>query len=168
MKYFTADCHFSHQNIIKYCSRPYDMYKGMNASLISKWNDVVTTDDTVYVLGDVFFGSHHNELKGILNRLNGTKILILGNHDLLTPWQYIECGFQSVHTYLTVDIQGETFNLIHDPASATTCKEVNPNRWLCGHVHTLFKQLDDYRVINVGVDVNDFRPISENEIMSYD
>jgi calcineurin-like phosphoesterase family protein len=134
--------------------------------MIAKWNDVVTDEDTVYMLGDIFLGNHHNELKGILSRLKGTKILILGNHDHLTPWQYIECGIMSVHTYLQVTLaDGEVVNLIHDPAPATISKEIMPNRWFCGHIHTLFKELDNGRVVNVGVDVNEFKPISEQELM---
>jgi multidrug efflux pump subunit AcrB len=117
------------------------------------------------VLGDVFLGHHHNELKGIMNRLNGRKVLIMGNHDQLTVWQYIDCGFESVHTMIYSNLgNGEPMNLIHDPSAACGCPEKNPNRWLCGHVHGLFKHIDN-RVINVGVDVWNFTPVSEEQII---
>lgn len=165
MKYFISDLHFSHQNIIKYCGRPWDNYKGMNAALISKWNSVVTETDEVYVLGDVFLGSHHNELHGIMNRLNGTKFLILGNHDLLTPWQYIECGFRSVHTHLEVEIKDMKINLIHDPAPACGVEQCNPHPWLHGHLHGL--KINNPNLFNVSVECNNYTPVSEDVIYKY-
>lgn len=161
MNYYTADNHFSHQNIIKYTNRPFDSYKGMNASMISRWNGVVKEDDIVYVLGDVFLGNHPDELKGILKRLNGTKILILGNHDLLTPWQYVECGFQSVHTYLQVMLSNnKKAHLMHDPAPSICFPE---DVVLVGHVHNLFLKIKN--VINVGVDQWNLTPVSEKLII---
>ncbi len=79
MRYFIADTHFNHENIIKYCNRPFKNSKEMNEYIISKWNSVVTKDDIVYHLGDVGFGSTE-ELKKLVSSLNGTKILIRGNH----------------------------------------------------------------------------------------
>lgn len=80
MIYFIADTHFYHENIIKYCNRPFKNSKQMNEYIVNKWNSVVTKDDIVYHLGDVGFGST-DELKELVGRLNGTKILIRGNHD---------------------------------------------------------------------------------------
>ena len=81
MIYFIADTHFNHENIIKYCNRPFKNTYKMNEYIIQKWNSVVKKDDTVYHLGDVGFGSLQ-EVKSLVERLNGTKILIKGNHDL--------------------------------------------------------------------------------------
>jgi calcineurin-like phosphoesterase family protein len=140
----------------------------MNAHIVSKWNSVVTDSDTVYVIGDVFLGSHWAELKGYLNRMNGNKILVLGNHDLMNPFQYVECGFQSVHTYLEVELcNGETVNLIHDPSAACVDIKINPNRWLTGHVHNLYKSVDNDRVINMSVEVWNYTPVSENIIINF-
>lgn len=57
MIYFIADTHFYHENIIKYCNRPFKNSKQMNEYIVNKWNSVVTKDDIVYHLGDVGFGS---------------------------------------------------------------------------------------------------------------
>lgn len=80
MNYFIADTHFNHENIIKYCNRPFKDSKEMNEYIVNKWNSIVRKDDIVYHLGDVGFGST-DELKELVGRLNGTKILIRGNHD---------------------------------------------------------------------------------------
>lgn len=48
MIYFIADTHFNHENIIKYCDRPFSNAKEMNEYIIQKWNSVVKEDDIVY------------------------------------------------------------------------------------------------------------------------
>ena len=78
--FFTSDSHFNHENIIRFCKRPFKDTKEMDEALINNWNNVVGQDDTVFHLGDFAFGG--SELwNGVLNQLNGHKILIVGNHD---------------------------------------------------------------------------------------
>ena len=78
--YVTSDTHFNHENIIKYCKRPYENANKRNESLIKNWNKVVKKEDDIFHLGDFGFGTKE-ELKSIFNRLNGKKYLIMGNHD---------------------------------------------------------------------------------------
>jgi calcineurin-like phosphoesterase family protein len=166
-KWFTSDNHWYHERIIGYCARPFKDHQEMNNVMVEKWNKVVGKDDTVYVLGDWIFADNPQKMVGISKRLNGNKILILGNHDHFNPFHYVEFGgFMSVHTYLKVTLSnGEEINLVHDPAIATiqTMKE----RWLVGHVHNVFKDADEGRVINVGVDVRGFTPMEDTEIINY-
>lgn len=163
MKYFTSDQHFGHANIIKYCDRPYATYKIMDKALIDNWNSVIKDEDEVFVIGDFSLTRNHEMIRSLLEKLNGTKHLILGNHDELKPFSYVNCGFASVHTSLKIE---DTIYLIHDPASAAVLKK--DDILLCGHVHTLFTEIESengVRVINVGVDVRDYKPVSLEELL---
>ena len=79
MIYFTADTHFGHANIVKMCQRPYLDVDAMNEAMIAAWNERVQGNDTVYIIGDMFFRCADPE--SILKRLKGKKRLIVGNHD---------------------------------------------------------------------------------------
>jgi calcineurin-like phosphoesterase family protein len=77
MIYFTADQHFGHENIIKYCSRPFDNAEHMDHELVLAWNRMIGEDDTVYHLGDFCLGNEH-QARDYFHQLNG-RIFILGN-----------------------------------------------------------------------------------------
>ncbi len=173
MIYFTADTHFGHKNIIQYCSgrQRYECVEDMNEDLINRWNRVVTPDDTICHLGDVAFLPKDKTLE-ICHRLNGHKILIMGNHDLhRTVAFWGECGFEEVHKLgygQTLERFG--FSLCHYPnrESLTEYDEREylyqhaPHKlegWLLhGHVHE--RWWVNGSQINVGVDVWDYKPVS--------
>jgi calcineurin-like phosphoesterase family protein len=77
--FFTSDTHFGHENIIKYCKRPFANAKEMDKVLVQNWNKVVGPDDLVYHLGDFAVGG--GPAGPYLDQLNGKIILIHGNHD---------------------------------------------------------------------------------------
>lgn len=85
--WFTSDHHFGHKNIIEYekKSRPFETVEEMNEIMIDRWNKVVKPQDKVYHLGDFAFGKKNI---AIAERLNGRKILILGNHDCYPMTEY--------------------------------------------------------------------------------
>jgi calcineurin-like phosphoesterase family protein len=178
MRWLTADTHFSHFNIIKYCTRPFLSAGEMDAVLIQNWNELVQPTDTVYHLGDFAFASP-DRAKHILSCLNGHKILILGNHDR-SGAKMKEWGFEEVHQSLQIDLEnGIKANLSHYPYKGTpdphgkakfeTKNLKDDGRWLLnGHVHTswVFRPaLYKNGMINVGVDKWNFRPVSENVII---
>jgi calcineurin-like phosphoesterase family protein len=161
MIYFTADTHFGHENIVRYCGRPFKNAHQMDKAITENYNAIVKPEDTCYFLGDFTMSANTEQIHRWLNALNGKKVLVLGNHDRLKPFTYVELGFQSVHTSLTLGYA----RCVHDPAPA--CGTNLPYRWLVGHVHGLFKHLDAGRVTNVGVDVWDFFPVSEDQLQAY-
>lgn len=78
--YFSSDMHFGHERILAFCDRPYGSVEEMNEGLVDLWNQTVAPQDFVWVLGDAVMGKRDETLKYI-SRLNGTKVLIPGNHD---------------------------------------------------------------------------------------
>jgi calcineurin-like phosphoesterase family protein len=65
--------------------RPWDNPQEMDEAMVEKWNAVVKPNDKVYHLGDVVI---NRKALPILNRLNGDKVLIRGNHDIFKDDDY--------------------------------------------------------------------------------
>ena len=101
MIYFTADLHVGHANIIEHCSRPFRSVGEMNNRIMTNWNQKVTEDDTVYILGDMFYGDHPNVLE-YLPYLNGKKYLTPGNHD-----DWMEDNEEALHLFEKVAMMME-------------------------------------------------------------
>lgn len=99
MNYYISDTHFGHFNIIRYDNRPFENTDVMDNALTENWNKVVANDDTVYILGDFSWHSEEKTL-GILDALNGKKILIKGNHDRISP--QIAKRFVKICDYLEI------------------------------------------------------------------
>lgn len=84
MLWFTSDLHFGHENIIKYCNRPFINAVEMNRILINNINERVHSNDDLYILGDfVLIKDNSKELAlEMFNSINcRNKYLIKGNHD---------------------------------------------------------------------------------------
>lgn len=158
MKWFTGDWHLGHQNVLKFDKRPFTTLKKMNEGLIKNINDNVKKDDTLYVLGDVAFKVNQvNYIESFVDKIICDRmILILGNHDKFKPFDYIEIGFESVHTSLEIP---EGYILVHDPSIAGCL--IN-RKFICAHVHLLFKHLNN--CVNVGCPVWNYRPVSMIQI----
>lgn len=81
--FVTSDQHFGHARIIELTGRPYADVEEMNRALIENWNRVVGPTDTVLHLGDLALG-HRRDTIPITKALNGRKLLIAGNHDIVS------------------------------------------------------------------------------------
>jgi calcineurin-like phosphoesterase family protein len=169
MKYFTADPHYGNGNVIDYCNR-IDPGTGkrfrdlvrMDRFLIKITKETLTNDDDeLIIIGDLTFRGpiYKPWFEEFCRQVPHKKTLILGNHDRLDPFDYIKAGFWQVATHLEITMGGIDFVLVHDPATAIMDKS---KIFLCGHIHTLFKVLKN--VINVGIDVWDYKPVNEVEI----
>ena len=69
--------------------------------LITNWNSTVSEYDEVYHLGDVANEKFNiNDITNIINKLNGKKYLVMGNHDRhlsISTWE--NCGFEKVYDH---------------------------------------------------------------------
>lgn len=154
-----SDTHFNHQNIIKYCNRPYNSVREMNWDIIRKWNSVVGPNDIVFHLGDFGFGTQM-ELNHLLNQLNGKKYLILGNHDNKFGKKFYEqIGFSEVFNKKFVV---GNIVLSHYP------KQINENQInIYGHIHNSEPQdwYNDDKHYCVSVEKINYTPIEISELI---
>ena len=160
-RYIIADLHFDHFNIIKYESRPYRDEKEMNNTLIHNWNSIVQHDDLVYVLGDFTLSRRKEVITNFLNRLNGRKMLIMGNHDTRKPKDYIECGFEvAIRKPIMVE---PGVILMHEPFDDP--KLISDNYiYFFGHVHANHTLMDDYpNCMCVSVERIGYKPVDLDE-----
>ncbi len=155
--YFTSDTHFGHTNIIRYQNRPFRDVNHMNESLIANWNERVEQDDIIYHLGDFGFGDC-NHLQKVFDRLNGTKILILGNHDKETQKLI---GWQSVQHYHEIWFDKQMVVLFHY-AMRVWHRSHHSSILLYGHSHGSMP--GNSQSLDVGVDCWKYRPITLSEI----
>lgn len=194
-RWFTADLHLGHANIIDYCDRPFRKPNGdpdvpfQTEAIVQGWNDRVAPDDIVFCLGDMVMGRRDETLLN-LARLNGHKMLVMGNHDYCWPHQfkgeklarweaayvpYFDQGMTTEAAYTIPD--GPHVRLHHFPYAGDSHEEDRYSEHrpvddgtplLHGHVHDSWKtKLSDKGtpMINVGVDVHGFAPVSEDEIL---
>ncbi len=159
MIWFTADQHFGHTNIIKFCGRPFIDADHMASNLIKRHNSVVQPGDHVYHLGDVTF---QLDAEQYVNRLNGVHHLILGNHDHNAFHKRKRPGvYHSIQDTKQVKWNGYTFFLSHY-SHRVWPKSHFGNIHLYGHSHGSIPPFG--RSMDVGVDTNDFFPYSASQV----
>ena len=174
--FFTSDTHFGHDNIIKYCSRPFKNSEHMNEEIIKNWNSKVGPNDIVFHLGDFIFGNIEN-FKSIRERLNGKIYLIMGNHDWkILNQNIIDNEFEGVYQQLRIVIDGQTIYLNHFPFLTFDGIYREKKTWqLFGHVHSnkhnpkSSPDSDRLKYLlptqyDVGMDNNYYYPISFDEV----
>jgi len=94
MRWFTADLHFSHANIARFCGRPFirDEYVegqlahvtdvwAMNEAIVHNINALVGPDDELWILGDVALGNIDKSLLNVRRFRAGRVVIVTGNHD---------------------------------------------------------------------------------------
>lgn len=158
MIWFTSDLHLGHAKIIEYSRRPFANVDEMNAALVNNWNALVKPNDSVWVLGDFAM----KEAWVWVPKLNGTKFLVIGNHDRdgdkdLAPFAAWFNVKQIMH-------RGHKIWLSHY-AHRVWPSSHRGALHLYGHSHG---QLSDpgNRSMDVGVDCHGFKPISADEVLA--
>lgn len=132
--FYISDLHFGHANIIKFDNRPFDNLEQMHRILINNWNNKVSNEDTVYILGD-FCWQKEQEWIELLKQLNGKKVLILGNHDIKNPTSKLKKMFLDIKSYKEITDNGKRVIMSHYPMPMYK-GAYNPNIYmLYGHVH---------------------------------
>ena len=131
LNFYISDLHFNHKNVLHFDSRPFADTATMEEVMINNWNQKVAAEDTVYVLGDAFWRNEENSIK-IMQRLNGHKHLIKGNHDRVRGT--LRACWESVTDYLEVTDEGHLVVLSHYPMPFYKNQHYGAVM-LYGHVH---------------------------------
>ncbi|MWV45020.1 phosphoesterase [Paenibacillus sp. HJL G12] len=152
-----SDHHFGHQKIIDFESRPFANAAEMDEYMIEQWNAVVSQEDKVFHLGDFSF-YNKEKTKAIVERMHGTKSLILGNHDRgrSKAW-WLDAGFNDVSEYPI--IYQSFFILSHEPIYMN---KHMPYVNIHGHIHG--QKYEGQHYFNVSVEHWDYKPVSFEDI----
>lgn len=191
--FFTSDWHIGHQRAIELDERPYQDLTQMHAGLIKNYNAQVPVNGICYFLGDI--ATHSSELtKEVLSKLNGTKVIILGNHDKNSNACYA-MGFDVVLNNATIFISGQRVTLSHCPLRGVYREDTKGmhgatglENWhgehrqdpysiedagqfhLHGHIHSPNEGKSEKilgRQFDVGVPANKYRPVPISEIEAW-
>ena len=123
----------------------------MREDMIQNWNAAVDSEDVVYLLGDIAFLPAAEAVK-IMQRLNGRKILIAGNHDrkLLNDPVFRRC-FEEIHQYLEITYNKQFIVMCHYPFSEWNGMHRGSINFH-GHLHGNPSGMEKYRSLDVGMD----------------
>lgn len=140
---FIGDLHLGHRSILGFAGNYRDgtTTEEHDAILVKKWNSVVGVQDLVYVLGDVAFTEEALHIN--LPQMNGRKILVRGNHDVLPLKEYLRY-FEDIQGF----VKYKKYWLSHAPIHPT---ELRGRRNIHGHIHMNTIPDEDY--INVCVEM---------------
>lgn len=189
-RFFTSDTHFGHRNIIRYSNRPFKDVPHMNEMIIQNWNSVVGEDDIIFHLGDVALGSWE-DWDGILTRLNGYKILVVGNHDRIFKGErermqtrfaeHYAGWFDEIYDNIGgLELEnGTRVNLSHFPYDGDSHDGDRYTEFrmedkgvplIHGHTHLdkiMSRSKKGTAQIHVGQDAFDYTPVSENQVIDF-
>lgn len=191
MEFFISDEHYNHIKIIELSKRPFESVEEMNETLVNNHNSVVSNDDIVYHGGDICMGIIRESIK-IIPQLNGTQVLIAGNHDNCfnktekSKWIkiYLDSGISEIHQVLVLEGDqykevGGKIRIQHFPIKEALKQDNDKydirymshrlssdgNLHLSGHTHSKEK-IAGYKNIHIGSDAWNFTPISLDQIIS--
>lgn len=171
MIYFTADTHFSHQNVIAYENRPFQTAEEMDVRLLQNWNAKISPGDDVYILGDF-------TLKGplyanqVLEQLHGRKYLVRGNHDQFAGRASFKRElFVWIKDYYELSWGGYNFVLCHYPLLSWNGMRRGAFQ-LHGHQHNGRAYNEHNREqgiaqLDMGVDANSMAPVSIADLIAF-
>lgn len=167
--FFISDTHFGHEKIIQYQNRPFDSAEKMDQVMIDNWNRKISKEDEIYILGDLAFGNQEY-VKKLVNKLNGKKYLIIGNHDRHVGVEEIANEFEWIKDYFLLNhASGFKFVLFHYPIYNWAFKH-RGSIHLHGHVHDNAQDIlgllgNIENMYNVSADMNNYEPIELNDVL---
>lgn len=193
--FWSSDLHIGHAGVIKFSNRPFRDVDHMHQILLNNFNAMLTDHTVLYILGDVGLCSS-DIMSKFIRQLKGTKVLVLGNHDKKLNAMY-NIGFDVVLNNATMQIAGEIVSMSHCPLLGVFREDTTNMRgsdgtenWhgesrkkarpftmvdngqfhLQGHIHSPNggkSRRELHRQYDIGVDSNNYRPVSISQIESW-
>lgn len=177
MKFFTADLHLGHTNILQMQQRPFKNLDEMNKIIIDNINATVSnyTNDELYLLGDL---SHHikpEETIELISKIKcNKKYLCIGNHDKADAIKKLAPDLFKDIQYYYQDIcdQGAVFHLMHYPLASWKNQRRSKTFMLHGHIHSkpeynLENKKNHILKFDCGVECCNYYPISSKQILEF-
>lgn len=193
--YWTSDWHIGHKAVIDFSNRPFKDCDDMHRVLINNYNSTVGTHDICYFLGDMGMTAGP-EIKKVVQKLNGTKILVQGNHDKKGRQFWMDCGFVTVMNTGSIVIAKQMVTFSHCPLrgvfreDTTNMRGAKPGEmWHKEERHGPLYSLPDFgqfhlhghthapnngkstvkqdKQWDIGVDGNKYRPVSISQVESW-
>lgn len=173
--FFTSDLHLGHENILKFCNRPFETTEKMFQTIVENWNKKISPNDMVFLVGDIFWKTSPNLITKFFLKTNGRKYFISGNHDSVKSTKSISkyCTILDdvVHLWVTVNQTTFRFVVSHYPLYSYAGIEKHTSLNLHGHVHSgklctgFDSNFSSNKHYDVGVDNNNFEPVEITEII---
>nr|MDO8083867.1 metallophosphoesterase [Candidatus Sigynarchaeum springense] len=162
MIWFTADYHLGHANIIRYCSRPFAAADEMDKQIVDNVTSAVKNSDTLYFLGDLTFKKER--ALHFLERLGDVKLVFIpGNHDSAEVLKVMADAGALARPIEDIVVSGQHITLCHYAMRAWNASHFNS--WqLYGHSHARLPPAGKQH--DVGVDNNNFKPVSMDELVA--
>lgn len=193
--FFTSDWHIGHAKSIEFDNRPFKDLQHMHRVLVNNYNATVGSHDICYFLGDIGMCDAPT-MKNIIQSLNGTKVLIKGNHDKKGMQYWTQAGFDVIIHMASIMVGKEIVTMTHCPLRGIKREDVTGMKgaklgenwhgerkhyaysipdWgqfhLHGHIHSGPDKPSSItiqdRQYDVGVVANGYRPVSFSQIESW-
>lgn len=170
MIYFISDTHFCHKTLA-INNRKFDSVEKMNQIIIKNWNETVSDDDDIYILGDLFYRASIENANSILKLLNGNKYLVVGNHDnhYLRNDNFDANIFEHISEIIEFKTHNYLWVLCHYPLLEWNQKHYNNSIHLYGHVHDFkteyYNQVLGSNAMNVSCELINYKPISIEQVL---
>lgn len=170
MDYFTSDLHIGHDKDFIWKARGFSSIEEHDKEILKRWNNIVSPEDTVYILGDLCMGGNEKEWNTIYHSLNGHIKFIIGNHDTTAKIDRYEniykmenLGMATIYRYS----KRKYFYLSHYPTLVANHEDKKFFWCLSGHTHSssLF-QNGQGCVYNVALDAHNCTPVSIEQIIT--
>ncbi len=158
--FFTSDTHFGDMRVLRFDHRPFPTLSAHDEALVTRWNGVVGASDTVWHLGDFALGPTPERAAALLDALAGEKHLIVGNNDDAATLAL--SGWASVSAYREITVESRPLVLCHY-AFRTWNGMGRGALNLHGHSHAKLSAMP--KQYDVGVDAQDFRPVTLSDVL---